>query len=523
MGTRGFKIVKFRGRYWHFYSLRDSYPEGLGEAIVRKIPKDSAGYQAWLHSQRDLFAQWDDLLQSFLCVSHEKLSALNPPQSSGGEMRANFDELLQHLPPHYCLAPSDIWIEWTYTIDLDLEVFSVDSSAHFRLDRIANIPEWPKLLAKDCDSNRLALCREGNAADLVVNSQSFSPDALQRRQLLFTRVVTPRLRLAASQMDSSHHLRWMLFDGFCDRWREALSRTLLSWKVEDNPFRELTYHILCLAAGGRHLSLIDSDCNLSKDFFAGVVGKDESRGSEAELELVTPLATGYHKKGSPSGSAPDGSMYWFEGALVSLVSKLDASGSVEKAIADAVHFGVTVLDLKALNAVLISIEHVILLKSYPDGRVDHTSILPLVTIPMHLSKGTHARYDNRFLQELEQHSDEAGSDEMHETQISIDKRDSDSMQADTLKSDTGGGQDRIMNDARGLKTQTSKETFAALVTFIEAAKRETLRPMQSDTRLPPEIIAMILCRISDTQTYNACLEVSRQFRRRKGLFNPISK
>lgn len=45
MGTRGFRIIRFRGRYYIFYNHWDSYPEGMGKSLVDQIPQDPDEYQ----------------------------------------------------------------------------------------------------------------------------------------------------------------------------------------------------------------------------------------------------------------------------------------------------------------------------------------------------------------------------------------------------------------------------------------------------------------------------------------------
>jgi len=44
MGTRGYVFIRCRGRYFVYYNHWDSYPEGLGEAIIAKIPTDPEKY-----------------------------------------------------------------------------------------------------------------------------------------------------------------------------------------------------------------------------------------------------------------------------------------------------------------------------------------------------------------------------------------------------------------------------------------------------------------------------------------------
>jgi hypothetical protein len=45
MGTRGFEIVRFAGKYYIYYRQYDSYPEDLGVKIVAEIPTDPENYQ----------------------------------------------------------------------------------------------------------------------------------------------------------------------------------------------------------------------------------------------------------------------------------------------------------------------------------------------------------------------------------------------------------------------------------------------------------------------------------------------
>jgi hypothetical protein len=44
VGTHGFEVVRFGGKYSVFYRHYDSYPEGLGSEIVAKIPTDPQSY-----------------------------------------------------------------------------------------------------------------------------------------------------------------------------------------------------------------------------------------------------------------------------------------------------------------------------------------------------------------------------------------------------------------------------------------------------------------------------------------------
>ena len=49
MGTRGYLYVRYHGRFFVYYNHFDSYPDGLGEAILALIPTDPEEYRGkWM-------------------------------------------------------------------------------------------------------------------------------------------------------------------------------------------------------------------------------------------------------------------------------------------------------------------------------------------------------------------------------------------------------------------------------------------------------------------------------------------
>jgi hypothetical protein len=50
MGTRGLRIIVFRGRYFIYYNHYDSYLEGLGKDLVSNIPTDPEKYKGTLNT-----------------------------------------------------------------------------------------------------------------------------------------------------------------------------------------------------------------------------------------------------------------------------------------------------------------------------------------------------------------------------------------------------------------------------------------------------------------------------------------
>lgn len=338
--------------------------------------------------------------------------------------------------------------------------------------------------------------------------------------------------------------RWMLFNFFQMTQQYDLSINLLGWQAQDLPFRELAYFILCLATGGEHLALVDQ--RRVKEPYAGClyIGVMTEDTSEGDTDLGTCLGFGYHTKGLPIGSAPKDTKYWFEGTLVCLVPRLDYPGLLENDIADAIEYGRARCTRNSFNAVLLSIEHLVLIKSFPDGSVDLTELLPLIFIPTHYSKDPRARYGDRALddihdekfsvkkqsveepnetEQLNQYSDRHESKSDHnvddrkgakngeqERDEEIEEGTEDSGVVESVED--GDIVDSDITDDEGTYVSI-KNLFIALVQLFEATTTETLRPTQpNEARLPEEICEMVLHNVSDTKTYNTCLKFSRRFR-----------
>lgn len=566
MGTRGFRIIKFRGRYWIFYNHWDSYPNGLGKSLVGGIPTDPEEYQKWLQSQRDTFAKWDSLLRELLTIQPEDMCKLRSSERLSPVCHAAFDERLQEdAPPYYASGFNDLFIEWIYTIDLDQEVFSVDNGAHLHLNHIPRKDEWIEALFRDSEGNRFLLPQ-------LVSAQSVATLSLDPPNLTSsTKYETLQTRLfKAKGLDylspsnlTVPRLRWMLFNYIQKSQQRNLSVTLLSWQAQDLPFRELAFFILCLAAGGDHLALVDQRRVKNPDpdaLYAGIMTGNASQGG---IELASSLGVGYHMDGLPMGSAPEETKYWFEGALICLVPRLDCPGTLEKAIADAVDYGRDNCTKESFNAVLISIEHLVLIKSLPDGSVDHTELLPLIPITSHLSLDARSRYgdqaveafykakfpendavveepDTKDVVEPSQPSDQQERKKGHDGDDSLDTKakeqgrngefekveamddDDPHAEEDSAKSegeedtesDGDGSEDEMEQiQTTPVTTASIEKAFMALIQFFEATTLETLRPAQpNEARLPEEICEMILRNVADTKTYNSCLKVSRNFR-----------
>ena len=154
----------------------------------------------------------------------------------------------------------------------------------------------------------------------------------------------------------------------------------MSWTADDFAFREYAFCILCLASGGDKFTLIDQRRILElKDkplwnLYSARISSNDRKGNR---EFFSGLANGFHLEPHPVGSAPQTSKYWFEGALICLVPRLDQPDVVIRAMADAVRYAKDCHGRTTFNAVLVSIIHFVRLKRFPDGSVEHTKALPL--------------------------------------------------------------------------------------------------------------------------------------------------
>ena len=362
------------------------------------VPVDPEKYQKWLQSQRDFFAKWDSLLQVFLTLQPEDMLSSHVPDMS--IFHTAFDDRLQEdAPPYHFSGFTNFSIEWTYTIDIDQEVFSIDNGAHFRLKNMPKMDGWIQALFHDSQGNRFLLPHlvpVESVATLALDPPSSANSTPY--ETLQTRLVKPK---SLDHISPSHltgqRLQWMLFDFIQSSQQRDLSATLLTWQAQDLPFRELVFFILCLAIGGKYLALVDQRCvkdPYGEGLYLGMMADNDLEDYD---ELATSLGVGYHMDGLPMGSAPQETKYWLEGALICLIPQLNYPGILEKAIVDAIEYGRADCTNESFNAVLISIEHLVLIRSLPDGRIDRTEILPLIPIHVHVSKDSRARYGDQAL------------------------------------------------------------------------------------------------------------------------------
>ena len=505
MGTGGYRIIRFRGRYYCFYNHSDSYPDFYGAGLVSEIPSDPEKYQKWLAKQRAKASEWDSALENFLHVKRLNAEEIKDQESDDGHSgaaSAPSEGALLHwskvvggdvdeLPlPSYKPIFNDLWIEWVYVVDLDREIFSVDHGAHFKMGHIPRLG-WIDALAKTHDGDRLLLpdlLPENATTSLVVRSAPPGVELIQLYEKLNIEIVTPK---GISGFDPTQRQEPLfcarIFQCFQRAQTQVLAHFLLGWRPNDFSFREIAFTILCLASGRQNVSLVEN-LRLANDDAHGCASLISNTDRDLEPEFVAHMGVGAHLADNPAGSAPKSSMYWFEGILVHLVARLDNPDIIPESVARVVQRARKDCSRQPVDAVLISIAHIVLVRVFSGHKVQHTKPLPLFIFRDQPSQDPRERFSPSKLKEILQRKESDGS-------ISFDLP-------------------RAVDFGENYREITETEpSFLALVLFLHTSTRAPM-PLSATAQgcFPTEIYRLIIENIEDVETYGACTAVNSEFR-----------
>lgn len=301
-----------------------------------------------------------------------------------------------------------------------------------------------------------------------------------------------------------------------------LAATLLQLSPEHLPFRDIAYAALCLAAGGKNVTVVSSE-DVSTNGVFGFIQEGPKYN-----EFISVLASGAHLQSFPPGSSPEATIYWLGNVLVVLTAQLYRPGTADEGIAQVVRYCQKNHPAECVDAVLISIEHVVLIHVTPGEKVQHTAIMPLFNIENHLTMTADERYAKPYLEKI------AAEDEtfmVKETQklrkarrervlkddgmnlfYGDDREYREDSEGDEDEEDSEGEEESALC-ATKVKGDVSS-TFYALVHLFEAAaiKRMPLARV-TDGLLPNEIYTHIIKHVTDMGTRESLMKVSRTFRR----------
>ena len=312
-------------------------------------------------------------------------------------------------------------------------------------------------------------------------------------------------------------LRTMVLWLWSKESEDELAATLLQWTPADFAFREFAYGILCLASGGGKITFVPEDSGKRSSF-------------------VSVLGNGINYRGGPfPGSAPEGTIFWFEGALIFLTTQLFRPQALENGLMQVGQHCLKHHPEQTVDAMLLSIEHVVLIHVIPGADMQHTPLLPLVCIDCHLTMPTTDRYASSYLQKLK-NQDETFIKNKHELlvkaqdeaalrnegiNISRGPRHDDDSNVDGDGDGDGDGEDKEErgegNDEAALYTSQVDgdvlTTGFAMFHFFNAAARRCMPPSKSrEGLLPNELYARITSYVTDRSTRSTLMHVSRFFR-----------
>lgn len=545
MGTRGYKIIRFRGRYYCFYNHFDSYPDCYGAGLVSEIPSDPEEYQKWLAKQRAKASEWDSALENFLHVKRlnaqeRKDQDLNDQQSDTASEASegallhwsyNVGGEVEELPlPSYKPIFNDLFIEWVYVVDLDREIFSVDHGAHFKMGYIPRLG-WIDALAKTDNGDRLLLpdlLPENATTSLVIRSDFPDVELVLLYEELNIEIVTPK-GISGFHPAQRHEPLFCarVFQCFQRVQTQVLAHLLLGWRPDDFPFREIAFTILCLASGRQNVSLME-DLRLADDDAHGCASLMSNTDRVVEPEFIAHMGVGSHLADNPAGSAPKSSMYWFEGILVHLVARLDNPDTITESVSRVAQRAREDCPRQPADAVLISIAHIVLVRIFSGHKVQHTKPLPLFIFRDQPSQDPRERFSPSKLKELLQRKKSVAAREDARAERQARQRDypggtesKDDEIEDWGSEDDEEGVESISSDlpkAVNLGEKYSEITqtepsFLTLALFLHSSTRARV-PLSATAQgcFPTEIYRLIIENIEVVETHGACMAVSPDFR-----------
>ncbi|KAH1934562.1 hypothetical protein KXV48_004564 [Aspergillus fumigatus] len=347
MGTKGLLFIRCRGRYFVIWNQLDSYPEGLGDAIVHEIPTDPEGYRNWLNSMREMYSRSAQKFEDQILTVDVKIEQDDLTISERHAMSyLAIDDRLIYAPIQTIMDrfSNDLIIEWTYTIDLDREMFAVDDAACFKLFNIPRGGRWIRYLAEDAQRRRKL---SDNTPKDIIADISWKPNINPNLRVLGEALNIELLSLtdfAAETMlrldlDTTVDKQMMpvrinflmtTFLQMCRVYRKILDRFVLAWEPSCFMFREMAFAVLSLAAGEVFFEF--SEVLDAKYRENGYYLLPDSRTPKYHTRMLPRFIHESHLPGIEPGSAPKSTSFWFHDVLVHLNSRLDLDDVEEASV-----------------------------------------------------------------------------------------------------------------------------------------------------------------------------------------------
>ncbi|EAW24934.1 uncharacterized protein NFIA_104220 [Aspergillus fischeri NRRL 181] len=513
MGTRGLLFIRCRGRYFVIWNQFDSYPEGLGDAIVDEIPTDPEGYRNWLNSMREMYSRSaqkfeEEILTVDVNIEQDDLSISERHAKS----YLAVDDRLEYAPIQTIMNEfsNDLLVEWTYTIDLDREMFAVDDAACFKLSNIPHGGQWIRYLAEDARQRRKL---GDNTPKDIIADISWKPNIDPNLKVLGQALNIELLSLtdfAAETMlpmdlDAASHptaVKQMMparinflmttFLQMCKVYRKVLDRFVLGWDPSCFMFREMAFAVLSLAAGEVFFEY--PEVLNAKYVSNGYYLLPNSRTQKYHTRMLPRFVHESHLPGIEPGSAPKSTSFWFHNVLVHLNSRLDLDDVEEASVVAVVNEGLG-QGHEEFYAMVLSILDVVLIRVQKrrDGK-PYIRRSPLMALFEFTEENSGYAHGPRT--------------RPSQSQQGLNKPDShDAKPKDTsLGEDDAAEEDGSASDISADPAAAGYFTFMLMYHFFNAAAAERLAGTRS-LPFPNEILSLIMD-FSDMRTYLALAQSS---------------
>ena len=334
-----------------------------------------------------------------LLLSEDDLVGINESRYVTRERHqhwSNLDNRLTQVPsPLAIFDSSGFDADDTYVIDIDREIFSINFGAHFKLDQIPR----QSLLSDAIQAHwygGTTICSSCVPSASIASPQfvSLESDDQYRQeegddQLDLHRVLPFDLvgHDSSSEESVQQTITMLLLHKFTLEFLQLFQRFLREWSPDSFIFREMVFAVLSIASGQMRFQ--------ARGWLQGYYIEPFTVMSDQEVRQGNPrllpiFAKGFHRPGHEPGSSPVETMYWFDGVLIGLAAMIDEPIQREVAVVKLVRFGRDHCSRREFDGLIISIEHVILIRvrnphhgSRPE--IDVTDPIRLFHIDYHLA------------------------------------------------------------------------------------------------------------------------------------------
>ncbi|KAK1149403.1 hypothetical protein N8T08_006626 [Aspergillus melleus] len=502
MGTRGLLFVRCRGRYFVYYNHFDSYPDGLGSAIVQEIPEDPDKYREWLQIMRARYSELATQYEERCLPVSVKGDQYESTDSLAERYMGSFlsvDDRLENSPLQIVMPDVEIWfIEWTYTLDLDREIFTVDNALHFKFIKVPRYDRWIRYIGKDSyDRRAFKTSTPKEIIGDVTCIPQFNRASRDRYKTLNPEIVPPRSLVPDSKEVVIHReaLFWIVFSLTHRRYSPILDQFLPEWDSNSFGFRELAFAFLSITAGEMSFEYPESlNRNYSREGYFLIPEANLHIGQQS---LLPRFLHESHAPGLEPGAAPKETTYWMNNAIIHLVTRTDLVDVEEAAVAEVVEFGLNA-GVNSFYAMVFSILDVVLVRvqTNQDGIV-HVRRSPLMALVHFNDKNSRFANGPR--------SRDSGPSEATTSVTEKESEDEISSQSESVEfEDEKDGE--IATTIVKESYEDEDFTFSMMLRFFDAASREHLAG-EASRRVPNEIMSTVM-EFSDVRTHQMLRKTS---------------